>query len=40
MEQNFVSLENFTDFVYYDTGKKLLNVVFEINLYFNKDHRS
>ena len=21
MEKNFVSMENFTDFVYYDTGK-------------------
>jgi hypothetical protein len=26
MDKNFVSMENFTDFVYYDTGKNIKDI--------------
>ncbi len=29
MEKNFVSMENFTDFVYYDTGKIVVFYCFQ-----------
>ncbi len=32
MEKNFVSMENFTDFVYYDTGKIVVFLLFSILL--------